>query len=323
MHIAMDIGYSHVKSITTSNRVIIPSVVAPFRKLSLVDLSSQSDSGHVVEIRRVDGTTSKYFVGEMALREGHGASFSLDREKHRHPNHDILALAAARVLNTGPGAMVVAGLPVAYYRTQREELKNHLEGLHAEVSVNGNKLKRISFGKAVVYPQGAGALFMAPDLPQNGMVLLVDIGQKTTDYVTAEVAEGNVKPVSSLCGSVETGVQAIYEIVAQEFLSSTGMPLAAIRVPEIISQSGRITYYGKERDFSGVINQARTDIALAISDQVKAALGDRLAFIKKVYLAGGGAEMLRSMTSLFPEAYVLPEPQWANAAGFLKVVNAH
>jgi len=137
------------------------------------------------------------------------------------------------------------------------------------------------------------------------------------------VAGGGVaKPVSSLCGSVETGVQAIYEILAQEFQARTGMPLAAVRIPEIINQNSRITYYGKEIDFSGVINQACSDIARTISDQVKAALGDRFAFIKNVYLAGGGAGMLNSITSLFPEAQILPEPQWANAAGFLKVLTA-
>lgn len=321
MPIAMDIGYSHVKSLTSSKRVIIPSVVAPFRELSLIDLS-ENGSGHVVEIRRVDGTARKYFVGELALQEGHGASFSMDREKHRHPNHDILALTAARVLNANPGVEVVAGLPVAYYRTQKEELKKHLEGLHADVSVNGNKMQRISFGKAVFYPQGAGALVTAPDLPQAGMVLLVDIGQKTTDYVTAEVAGGVVKPISSLCGSVEIGIQAIYDILAQEFQSRTGMPLSATRIPEIITHDGRITYYGKEMDLSGVINQACSDISRTISDQVKAALGDRFAFIKKVYLAGGGTEMLSSITSLFPAAQILPEPQWANAAGFLKILTA-
>jgi plasmid segregation protein ParM len=321
MSIAIDIGYSHVKSISGGKRVIIPSVVAPFRELSLVDLS-ESGSGYVVEICRVDGTTRKYFVGEMALQEGHGASFAMDREKHHHPNHDILALTAARVLNVVPGTEVVAGLPVAYYRTQKEALKKHLEGLHADVSVNGNKMQRISFGRAVIYPQGAGALVTAPNLPRAGIVLLVDIGQKTTDYVTAEVAGGVAKPVSSLCGSVETGVQAIYEILAQEFQARTGMPLAAVRIPEIINQNSRITYYGKEIDFSGVINQACSDIARTISDQVKAALGDRFAFIKNVYLAGGGAGMLNSITSLFPEAQILPEPQWANAAGFLKVLTA-
>jgi len=321
MCIAMDIGYSHVKSMTGSKRVIIPSVVAPFRELTLVDLS-ESGTGYVVEIRRVDGMARKYFVGEMALQEGHGASFAMDREKHRHPNHDILALTAARVLNVVPGTEVVAGLPVAYYRTQKEELKKHFEGLHADVSVNGNKMQRISFGRAVIYPQGAGALVTAPDLPRAGMVLLVDIGQKTTDYVTAEVAGGVVKPVSSLCGSVETGVQAIYEILAQEFQARTGMPLAAVRIPEIISLRGMISYYGKEMDFSGVINQACSDIARTISDQVRAALGDRFAFIKRVYLAGGGAEMLSSITSLFPVARILPRPQWANAAGFLKVLTS-
>ncbi|WP_313885042.1 hypothetical protein [Desulfofundulus sp. TPOSR] len=48
----------------------------------------------------------------------------------------------------------MVGLPVAYYRLQKEELRKQLEALHAKVSVDDGPLARVSFGKVVVYPPG-------------------------------------------------------------------------------------------------------------------------------------------------------------------------
>lgn len=319
MQIAIDVGYSHTKAVNNEQKVLIPSVVAPYRELVMADLSK--NGGYTIEIRWVDGTKVKYFVGELALREGHTASFTIEREKHKHPNHDILILAAARLLGADTSTTMVAGLPVAYYRSQKDKLKRHLESLHAEVSVNGNRPERISFGKVKIYPQGAGALLVTTGLPADGLVLVVDVGQKTTDYVTIEIINGCAKPVSSLCGSVETGVFAVHEAVSQEFLLQTGAPLAAVRVAEVIAQGGCITYYAKEINLADALSKARADVARVIADQITATLGDRFAFIRKTYLAGGGAETLPLLDSLFPAAQKIPDPQWANAKGFLKTVS--
>ena len=69
-----------------------------YRELPLADLSKNS-SGHIVTIRRLADTITRHFVGELALREGQGATFSLDREKHKHPDNDVLILTAAYLLD--------------------------------------------------------------------------------------------------------------------------------------------------------------------------------------------------------------------------------
>ncbi|NHM26987.1 ParM/StbA family protein [Desulfofundulus sp. TPOSR] len=319
--IAIDVGYSHTKAVSPDRRVLIPSVVAPYSELPLAELS-RNGSGHVVEIRRLNGdtkngVTKKYFVGELALREGQGATFTLDREKHRHPNHDILVLAAARLLEAREGATLVVGLPVAYYRLQKEELRKQLEALHAKVSVDDGPLARVSFGKVVVYPQGAGALLTASDLPENSLICLVDVGFKTTDYVLAKVAGGMVGPEGG--GSVEYGVFQMYETVAAAFGSETGAPLD-MNVAAAVAAQGRVTFRGRELDLTASVKAARVNTARAIADRVLAALGQKGDFVAKFYLAGGGAVALPELTDMFPAAEVLPDPQWANAEGFLRVV---
>lgn len=317
--IAIDVGYSHVKAISPEQRVLIPSVVSPYQEMVLADLSS-TDTGHMVIVRKVNGNSTTYFIGELAVKEGRGATFTLDRQKHKHSNHDILVLAAARILEAQPGSTLGVGLPVAYYRTQREELTQHLMGVHGEIGVDGNVSRRISFGKVIVYPQGAAALITAPGLPTNGLVLLVDVGYKTTDFIVAEVAGGKVRPVSNLCGSVETGIYAVHETIAIEYQNITGMPLSVVNVPQILGEDGKVIYYGREIDFTTTLEKIKAEIAMNIVDQVTARLGERVAFVRKAYLAGGGAKCLPLLSSMFPVTTILPNAQWANAEGILEVV---
>lgn len=76
----------------------------------------------------------------------------------------------------------------------------------------------------------------------------------------------------------------MYEAISQDFLSQTGVPLATVRVAEVIAQGGRITYYAKEISLADSLSKARADVARVIADQIIATLGDRFAFIGKTYL---------------------------------------
>lgn len=315
--IAIDVGYSHVKAVSQEGRIVIPSVVAPARELSLTEFAQKT--GYAVTIQKSGSAPQKYFVGELAIKEGQGATFTIDREKHKHPNHDILVLTVAKLLGAEPGATLVAGLPIAYYKSQRDHLIKHFEQLEAEVSTGNGEPKKISFSKVIIYPQGAGALLKAPLLSSTGTVLLVDVGQKTTDYVTAEIVNDVVRPIASLCGSVETGVSSVYDAFAVEFQALTGSPISPVRVIEIVRGNGMVIFNGKEYDFRSTIQNIKNSVGRSIFDQVQAALGERFNFLSRIYLAGGGANAL-PLGDFFPSAITLPEPQWANAQGFLSIV---
>ncbi len=317
--LAVDVGYSTVKAVSEVKRVMMPSVVAPYREGPLADLAGNAGTGYDVSIRR-SGESLRYFVGDLALREGQAATFTLDCEKHMHPNHDVLILAAARLLNAAPLATLAVGLPVAYYKHQKDDLRRHLENLSAEVCVQGGPWSRVSFGRVTVYPQGAGALLTVPELPTSGLVLLVDVGYKTTDFVTAEVASGMVRPVSALSGSVETGVYNVEVALAEAYGETTGVPVSMLRLREVENDGGRMCYYGRQIDLSGALEKAKKEVTVSIIDQVRARLGDRAAFIRRAYLAGGGAYSLPQLASIFPVTSILPEAQWANALGYLKGV---
>ena len=296
----------------------MPSIIAPYRELPLYDFS-KNGTGYVAEIRNVNGSVSKYFVGDLAIREGRSAAtFTMDREKHLHQNHDILLLTTAKLLGALSSSKIVVGLPVAYFREQKDDLVQHIERLHGEVAINGSGFQRISFDKVKAYPQAAGALLTIDNLPTRGVVLVVDIGQKTTDFVGAEVSKGIARPVSSLCDSIEIGVHDIYDAIAAEFRTITGAPIDPTMVAGIF-RTNAACFRGKDLDFTEFIRKARRQTARGIADRVLSYLGDRADFIKRIYIAGGGAMAMPELLDIFPASEILPDSRWANARGFLKV----
>jgi plasmid segregation protein ParM len=89
---------------------------------------------------------------------------------------------------------------------------------------------------------------------------------------------------------------------------------------EVENDGGRICFYGRQIDLSGTLEKVKKEVSVSIIDQVRARLGDRAAFIRRAYLAGGGAYSLPQLASIFPVTSILPEAQWANALGYFKGV---
>jgi len=287
---AVDVGYGYTKAVSNSGkRVCFPSVISPARELPLTEISDGS-IGHMVTISKEKLATEQFFVGELAIKEGRSVQFTLDDVKHKHPVHDVVLLTALALLEPDAPGKLVVGLPVDYYREQGKGLTQHLNNLTAAVSVDGGPEKHISFEKVMVYPQGAGALLVAPEMPGSGMVALVDVGHKTTDCVALEISSGTSRPVQTMCVSVEAGIVHLHQTVAEEFLKRTGVRLPAVYIEQVL-RTGRVWFKGQEIDLGQIIKEKRTAITRSIADGVLAAWGDRADFVRKVYLAGGGVLM--------------------------------
>lgn len=314
---AVDVGYGYTKALSNrGKKVCFPSVISPARDMPLTELSDDR-TGHAVTIHKDGSPDEQFFVGLLAIKEGRSLQFTLDEVKHKHPVHDVVLLTAIALLDPEAPGKLVVGLPVDYYREQGKSLTEHLTNLTAEVSVDGGPKKQISFENVLVYPQGAGAILVAPDMPPSGIVALVDVGHKTTDCVALELGNGGSRPVQSMCISVEAGIVHLHQAVAEEFLKLTGIRLPAVYIEQVL-RTGRIWFRGQEIDLSQVIKDNRAGITRSIADGVLAAWGDRADFVYKVYLAGGGVLELPELASIFPGSSIIPDAQYANAMGFLK-----
>ena len=284
--IAIDIGYSAVKAISdTGTRITFPSVVAP----SSEDLLN----GVIRNVlrHRIKASGQEYWVGEAAMQSSSAIS-TLSREKPAEI-HDMLVATAAYLLGAEEGNNLVVGLPISYYRTQRQELEKRLLTMNEFISVDGGPTKRISFSKVKVYPQALGALFLQ------------------------EITEG-------FAGVIEIGVSQIYQRLATVFHTKTGVNLPIYMQTKAINKSLRgdtLLVAGKEIDLTREIKQICRETTRQIEESVKSYWRDKIDFVHQIAGIGGGMELLRSYFTL-SQLNILPNPTYSNAKGFLILAGA-
>lgn len=320
---AADIGYGYVKVVSAAGmKACFPSAVAPAPD----DLGLNTGPAfYRVRVRYLDGRTEEKLVGEAALRSA-AAVTTLSREKPAEI-HDLLLVTACALVGaggTGPfptQADVAVGLPLAYYKAQKDALRERLLGLAAWVSVDGGEERYVSFGRVLVLPQGAGAVAAYPELlPDSGLVGVVDVGTYTTDYLLLEKPPGqpNPRPLLEACGSVEAGAHLVHKAVAREFQAKTGAPLPPEMWEQAV-QARAVFFAGRSVDLSAAVEKALADASQAVAQRVLAAWGNRAGFVRATLVVGGGSLLLREyLIRALPGAVAVPDPLFANALGFLR-----
>jgi plasmid segregation protein ParM len=317
MKLAVDVGYGYTKALAeTGRRACFPSACAPAPPDVAPGVFAAMP--HRVEVFR-GGKAERYLVGEAALRS-RTAAVTLAREKPPEV-HDTLLLTAAYLAGAGRGTALAVGLPLAYYRTQRQTLAARLAGLAATVSVDGQMPRELDFtGGVRVIPQGAGVVLAEPRL-LDGLIGVIDAGHHTTDYLLIEVRDGQPLPLLDYCGSVEAGAHLVAAAVTREFSAQTGAPLdiaEAAQVAEWIRRGQPVTYDGRPLNLNPAYQHACQEVGRLIAQRVLAAWGGRARLAREVLLAGGGALLLGdALRAELPAARLVADPVYANCRGYL------
>lgn len=320
MKLAVDVGYGYTKALSeTGRRACFPSACAPAPPDMAPGVFAAMP--HRVEVIR-GGKAERHLVGEAALRS-RTAAVTLAREKPPEV-HDTLLLTAAYLAGAGRATSLAVGLPLAYYRTQRQALAARLAGLTAQVSVDGGPPREIDFtGGVRVVPQGAGVVLAEARLPQ-GLIGVVDVGHHTTDYLLVEVRDSQPLPLLDYCGSVEAGAHLVAAAVAREFSAQTGAPLdiaEAVQVAEWLRQGQSVTYDGRPLDLAPAYRSACQEVGRLIAHRILAAWGGRARLAREVLLAGGGALLLEgALRAELPAARLVADPVYANCRGYLAAI---
>jgi plasmid segregation protein ParM len=327
--ISVDIGYGFTKSVTDSgHRISFPSVVAPAH-VDLFNGIFDNSIGHKVNMYML-GNSQEKFIGDLALNSTAAQNFVARHEKPADI-HDLLLLSAVYLCVAGSFSEVnkqeidlVVGLPLSFYRGQKDALKDRLLKLSAWVSVDGKERKYISFNKVMVFPQGAGALVSLGDtLPDSGMIGLIDIGTYTTDFMLFEIKNGMPVPMPDACGSVEAGIYLAQRSLAEEFEKQVGSPLPQRmyqKAMELARDGKSISFEGRNIDLLPAWKQAQKEIAETIAGHVLALWGDRAGFLDTTVFAGGGSIWFGNiLENAFSNTMYAQDGVFANAVGYLKM----
>lgn len=317
MLISVDLGYGYTKAATATKKVIFPSVTAPATEGMGFNMGHFK---HVVEYKQPGKEKKKIFVGESAQKEGRGVNLSLARNKFIQEPTTVMAMTAAHLLGAKGETDLLLGLPIAYYRIQREQVASLFASTALTISVNNDIERYISFKNVTVYPQAVGALYTLDVLPEGGLLGIVDIGFHTTDYLLVQCTAQQIIPLKTYTGSIEIGVNTAIKNFAEKFLEETQTPINLNDAHELW-RSGReeVTIrLGKKRKINvkRLIEEAREQTGKAITQNILANWSEKINMVENIYLAGGGAKEFE-FKDLCGE--ILPDACFANALGFLEL----
>ncbi|HHW01701.1 MAG TPA: ParM/StbA family protein [Thermoanaerobacterales bacterium] len=330
--IGLDLGYGYVKGVNeTGKGIVFPSLVSAAydRPLSTLFGGQKENPINNMHLVITNGEKEEYFVGELARREGHNVSYAFDEDKINHPSTKALLAAASMILFPEEDVPVhlVTGLPLEQFVKQKAEFEDMLKNFKVIVSFKGDqKVKIIKFARVTIFPQAAGAVYGAildniqKYLIQGSYIGLIDIGFKTTDFITF-IAEDKLVLREDLSGTINLGMAAVNNAADKLFTQKTGSKLDIPELMRLIN-TGKIFYKGKELDFSQELATVKAEISRVIKDRIKSAWGSKIDYFNVVFLAGGGAKELQSgLSDIYEKTILVEDPQFANAKGFLKVAS--
>ncbi|WP_067729906.1 ParM/StbA family protein [Oceanobacillus damuensis] len=337
-NVAVDLGYGYVKAIASSGkRVVFPSLVGKGYARSLTsvlgDIPRDMKNIHLT-IQEDD-----YFVGELAT-ESRSVSRIFERERFSHVYTKILLNTAIQLVSDSEIIHLSTGLPLDFYQSQAKEFRQSVQGMQPVVHwLTGpfeKKERRINIRQALVFPQGASAIFSAlinhegrytyPHLmKESSLIALIDIGFRTTDFVVVEIQEnGSFIPMAKLSGTVDEGVINLHRDIRQAYKVQTGgADLNEFFISRILTNEN-LRYKGKSLDFSGVIYKSKQSIAANIADRLKAVWAEESDLFDGLFLAGGGGELFEPFIQPHFDNRMerINECQFANAIGYLRLRKA-
>lgn len=171
MLVAVDCGRSYVKVRTENRTFMFPSKVSAWRKRNYRQ-ELEGDLELMYQGR-------KWFVGKLAEREGEFTRQAMQETKAVEETL-LLTLTAIHLAGAKGKVDLVTGLPIGNYTDrERESVRKLLEG-HHEVTLNG-QTSRFYVQRVYTTIEGGGAFFATP---RSGLVRIIDVGAKTTNYVT-------------------------------------------------------------------------------------------------------------------------------------------
>lgn len=330
MNIGLDLGYGYVKGVNDKGkRILFPSIVSIGfdRLLSGIFNSNENIVDNMYVKIADDGGEKSYYIGELAKREGFSDAFTLNIDKHNQEETKALLAAATALLMSEDNNIIniATGLPLEQYQTYKKQFQEEIEGYKAIVSFPEYNLTRIvKFDKVIIFPQAAGAVYHAlmdninKYMIKNSYIVLVDIGFKTTDYVTFLI-DNRLRFLPDFSGTIDTGISKIFTTLGKLYTQKTGANANTESLMEILKDNS-IYFRGQYISFEKELHILKNELARLVKKGILDKLKDEYEKISTMFIAGGGG---KDLYPFFKDAHanveLVKDAQFANAFGFLKV----
>jgi plasmid segregation protein ParM len=293
--VGIDIGFGFTKATNGKDMLVFKSIFGEatdiqFRE-QLLSVSSPEEHLHI----ELEGES--FFVGELAERQSHVRSFTLDQNQFITNFAKTMAMTAlSRIVSPDDTVNLVTGLPVSFYRRHREELSGLLLGAHSLVTLDQSGARHempVTVKQVRVIPQPFGSLFnlMMGDTAElsdkryaQEKIGVVDVGFRTTDYTVSD----RTKYSGRGSGSSESGIARAFAMIAVKLLEQTGVDVELYRMYDAVAR-GSIKIRGKTIDLRPLTEEAFSKLASAVATEVNRLWADDWDIDLIVVTGGGGA----------------------------------
>ncbi|OOM17234.1 StbA protein [Clostridium saccharobutylicum] len=250
---------------------------------------------------KIEYKGKEYTIGEQT------GDFSTDLNKIHDPIFEMcLYTAIARQMkDTVEDIYLVTGLPAEYFKSQKQELIDSLEGKTINIVLNDNP-KRFTIKKVLVFPQSAGLFILNPNEFENNDNIIVDIGGVTVDVsVFSDM-------ILLKTGTYELGMLKLYGKIIQSIKSDYSISYDLLEAEKRILTK-KIIKDGKKIDITTLINKALKDHTQSIIRNIKNDFSEYNTYNRN--FIGGGAYRLREYLPL----EVQEDDIYTNAKAFYKI----
>lgn len=313
MKCGIDVGFGFTKAANEKGKkAVFPSAVA---KTFMTDVGLKPTSDYFVSYMN-----QTYAVGRAAT-QCLITETSFSEERFSTEFSKLLVLTALMAIECDREVELGLGLPLMLYPKLKERVKDYFE-FSEEIIIDSNGIAHsYHITKCEVFPQGVGALFSISSPVEDGIYCILDVGFRTTDVIVVEIRNRSINPLLDMCFTVDKGMSIAIERLGLMIERKYSVSYDTSLLFDIHERS-HISVRGRKID----IEPHKKEVFGAIADDIVQSISRRLQrgfdTFDAVLVAGGGAFNVASVLQKeFENVYVLDDSQFANAKGYLTLLN--
>lgn len=336
MLVGSDLGYGQNKNVSGDiKEKFLSAVGTPVsnfgRSAAVVTKQELMDSLSIT----YDGQT--YYVGRNAIVNTRNGRFTL-RQNKADDIYNVVKFITGLAIFTQEDQKfaefdVVTGLPVLEFKNQKDALENmmHNEGkpFVFDMHYGPKTVKKTIFVRNVkVVSQGEGAFYdfildnkgdIIPDRAEivGGLVMVCDVGFRTTDIVTME----NGRYIEPLSDQFNKGVNQIHQEILRLIMERYAIKKELKDLDQIV-RDGMFYHNMKEYDVKQIIHDAALPFAEDIVESLHTTSNDQLGGANHVIFTGGGAEIIykhvQPLLAGIVNTSIMEDSEFCNAQGYYK-----
>jgi plasmid segregation protein ParM len=334
--IGIDLGYGQIKVMTKDFNIrFLSAVGTPISDFSKT--SAVSSEKELMDSLAITYQGQKYYVGHNALVNTRNGKMTLRQNKADVVDNKIKLLTALGLLipedeNYGEFE-IVTGLPVLEFKGQcdilTETIKNNGKPFECIMHYGNKEVKKIikvNFVKVVSQGEGAfydfvlnkkGEIVSGREDDVAGMVIVTDIGYRTTDIVAME----NGRYIETISDQLNKGVNQMHQEILRLIMEHYNIK-KELREMDSIVRSGELFHNMRTYKVHDIIAKAAKPFAEDIVENLHTITNDQLGGMQRIILTGGGAELvypyIKKALSGVIEVSIMHDAEFCNASGYFK-----